>query len=319
MKAEDIKKVACLGAGMIGSSWAVQFALHDLDVALYDAYEAQLPKSRAQIEHSLDALVEAAAITAQRKEEVLSHIRMTTSMEEALQGALFIQENGPERLEIKRSILAQADQYAAPEAIFASSTSGLLISEVAEGSAHPERCIGAHPYNPPHLIPLVELMKGDKTSQETVDLTYQFYQSVGKEAVLLRKECPGFIANRLQLALFREMVDLVNRGVCTVEDVDKAALFGPGIRWGLFGHFMIMQLGNPDGFTGMQKMLGGSGDAWLADMANWQTMPKDMEKFQAGIDEEMKNLPDFKGHDNPSCIAFRDKALIEILKIHHKL
>ncbi len=245
MNVSDIKNVACVGGGVIGSSWAIQYALKGLNVTLYDINDQQLAKSHDQMLRSLDALVAHNAITAARKDEIIACVRPTTSMEEAVQDAQFIQESGPERIEIKRSILAQVEQYAAPDALYASSTSGLLISDIVAEALHPERCIGAHPYNPPHLIPLVELTRCDKTDDDCVQLAYDFYQSIGKEAVLLRKECPGFIANRLQLALYREVQDLVMRGVCSVEDVDKALVYGPGIRWAIFGHNMIMQMGNP--------------------------------------------------------------------------
>ena len=149
---------------------------------------------------------------------------------------------------------------------------------------------------------------------------YDFYQSIGKEAVLLNRECPGFIANRLQLALYREVQDLVMRGVCSVEDVDKALVYGPGIRWAIFGHNMIMQMGNPGGLTGMVKMLGNSGDVWLADMASWTHQPDNWDEVaQPGVDQEMANFPDYIGHTNADCIAYRDKMLIEILKLHKKL
>ena len=233
MKVSDIKKVACVGGGVIGSSWAIQYAMRGLSVALYDINDEQLLKSRGQMEKSLDALVGHDAITQTQKAEIVARVHPTTSMEEAVSDAQFIQESGPERLEIKRSILAQVEQYAASDALYASSTSGLLISEIVAEAAHPERCVGAHPYNPPHLIPLVEITRGEKSSDEVVKTVYDFYQSIGKEAVLLRKECPGFIANRLQLALYREVQDLVMRGVCSVEDVDKALVYGPGIRWAI--------------------------------------------------------------------------------------
>ena len=320
MKVSDIKKIACVGGGVIGSSWAIQYAMKDLDVALYDINDEQLAKSRAQMEKSLDALVSYGAIDGTRRGEIASRVCFTTSMEEAVKDAQFIQESGPERLEIKRSILAQVEQYAAPDALYASSTSGLLITDIVAQAAHPERCVGAHPYNPPHLIPLVEITKGAKSSDETVRTVYDFYQSIGKEAVLLNRECPGFIANRLQLALYREVQDLVMRGVCSVEDVDKALVYGPGIRWAIFGHNMIMQMGNPDGLTGMVKMLGNSGDVWLADMANWTHQPDNWgEVAQPGVDREMANFPDYIGHTNADCIAYRDKMLIEILKLHKKL
>ena len=320
MKPEEIKRVACVGGGVIGSSWAIQFAMKGLDVVLYDINDEQLAKSQAQMHKSLDALEQFKAVTPQRRQEIADRVKLTTSMEEAVKNAQFIQESGPERLEIKRSILAQVEEYASSDAIYASSTSGLLVSDIAAQAAHPERCVGAHPYNPPHLIPLVELTSGDKTDPELLQLAYDFYQSIGKEAVLLRKECPGFIANRLQLALYREVQDLVMRGVCSVEDADKALVYGPGLRWAIFGHNMIMQLGNPGGLTGMVQMLGNSGDRWLADMASWTHQPDNWaEVAQPGVDKEMANFPDHIGHTNEDCAKYRDQMLIELLKLHRKL
>ena len=320
MKPEEIKRVACVGGGVIGSSWAIQFAMKGLDVVLYDINDEQLAKSQAQMHKSLDALEQFKAVTPQRRQEIADQVKLTTSMEEAVKDAQFIQESGPERLEIKRSILAQVEEYASADAIYASSTSGLLVSDIAAQAAHPERCVGAHPYNPPHLIPLVELTSGDKTDPELLQLAYDFYQSIGKEAVLLRKECPGFIANRLQLALYREVQDLVMRGVCSVEDADKALVYGPGLRWAIFGHNMIMQLGNPGGLTGMVQMLGNSGDRWLADMASWTHQPDNWaEVAQPGVDKEMANFPDHIGHTNEDCAKYRDQMLIELLKLHRKL
>ena len=320
MKPEEIKRVACVGGGVIGSSWAIQFAMKGLDVVLYDINDEQLAKSQAQMHKSLDALEQFKAVTPQRRQEIADQVKLTTSMEEAVKDAQFIQESGPERLEIKRSILAQVEEFASPDAIYASSTSGLLVSDIAAQAAHPQRCVGAHPYNPPHLIPLVELTSGDKTDPELLQLAYDFYQSIGKEAVLLRKECPGFIANRLQLALYREVQDLIMRVVCSVEDADKALVYGPGLRWAIFGHNMIMQLGNPGGLTGMVQMLGNSGDRWLADMASWTHQPDNWaEVAQPGVDQEMANFPDHIGHTNEDCAKYRDQMLIELLKLHRKL
>lgn len=320
MKKEQIKQIACVGGGVIGSSWAIQFAMRGLDVALYDINEEQLKKSRAQMDKSLDSLVRYHAVTPDQRAEIAGRVAFTTCMEAAVKNAQFIQESGPERLEIKQSILAQVEEYASPDAIYASSTSGLLISDIAAKAAYPGRCIGAHPYNPPHLIPLVELTRCGKTDDDVVKLAYDFYQSIGKEAVLLRRECPGFIANRLQLALYREVQDLVMRGVCSVEDADKALVYGPGIRWAIFGHNMIMQLGNPGGLTGMVNMLGNSGDCWLEDMASWTHQPDNWaEVAQPGVDQEMANFPEYIGHTNESCIAYRDQMLIDILKLHKKL
>jgi 3-hydroxyacyl-CoA dehydrogenase len=315
-----IRKAACVGGGVIGSSWAVQFAMKNIDEALYDVNDEQLEKSGKAMTAHLEPLLRYGVITGEQKNAVTGRIRFTASLEEAVQDADFIQESGPERLEVKRGILAQVDRYAKPEALYASSTSGLLISDIVKESPYPERCVGAHPYNPPHLIPLVEITRGNDTTEAALCGVYDFYQSIGKEPVVLRKECPGFLANRLQLALYREAQDLVIRGVCSVGDIDKALVYGPGLRWSIFGHNMIMQLGNPGGLTGMVKMLGNSGDRWLADMANWTHQPDNWSEIaQPGVDEEMKNFPDYIGHTNEQCASYRDRMLIELLRLHRKL
>lgn len=320
MRLEDMKCVASIGGGVIGSSWTLLFAMRGLKVWQYDINQEQIDNCVKNIAHNIDSLLEFGAIQADQVESIKSRISYTTSIAEAVKDAQFIQENGPERLPIKQSILAEIEAAAPVDAIYASSSSGLLISDVTANAAHPERCVGGHPYNPPHLIPLVEITYSDKTDQGNVQLAKAFYQSIGKEAVVLNRECPGYIANRLQLAVYREMIDLVMRGVCTAEDADKALTFGPGIRWAIFGHNMIMQLGNPGGLKGMMAMLGTGGDVWLADMADWKHMPNEEygEIAQASVDEMMKNFPDEVGHTNPEIAKYRDKMLIEILKLHHK-
>ncbi len=320
MNVENIKQVASIGGGVIGSSWTTLFALRGLKVCQYDINDECIAKCVENIDRNLDSLIEFGAIRAEEKEAVKANITYTTSIAEAVREAGFIQENGPERLPLKQNILAEIEAAAAPDALYASSSSGLLISEVTANAVHPERCVGGHPYNPPHLIPLVEISYCEKTDPQNVQKAKAFYQSIGKEAVILNKECPGFIANRLQLAVYREMIELVMRGVCSAEDADKALTFGPGIRWAIFGHNMIMQLGNPGGLKGMMEMLGDGGDVWLADMADWKHMPNQEygEIAQASVDEMMKNFPDEVGHTNPEIARYRDKMLIEILKLHRK-
>ena len=320
MKASDIKKVASIGGGVIGSSWTLLFAMRGLEVAQYDINDEQLKGCVSNIERNIASLVEFGAIREDQVEKIKSRISYTTSIAEAVKDAQFIQENGPERLPIKQSILAQIEEAAPADAVYASSSSGLPISEVTANAVHPERCVGGHPYNPPHLIPLVEITYSEKTDKANVQLAKEFYQSIGKEAVVLNRDCPGYIANRLQLAVYREMIELVMRGVCTAEDADKSLTFGPGIRWAIFGHNMIMQLGNPGGLKGMMAMLGTGGDAWLADMADWKHMPNEEygEIAQASVDEMMKNFPNEIGHTNQEIAKYRDKMLIEILKLHKK-
>lgn len=321
MKVEDIKKAASVGGGVIGSSWTLLFAMKGIEVCQYDINDEQIENCKKNIERNIDSLVEFGAIKEEDIEKIHERISYTTKISEAVDGVQFIQENGPERLNLKQSILAEIEAYAPCEAIYASSSSGLLISDITAQAKYPNRCVGGHPYNPPHLIPLVEITYGEHTDMENVELAKAFYQSIGKEAVILNKECPGYIANRLQLAVYREMIDLVMRGICTAEDADKALVYGPGIRWAIFGHNMIMQLGNPGGLKGMMAMLGTGGDAWLADMADWKHMPNETygEIAQASVDEMMKNFPDEIGHTNPEIAKYRDKMLIEILKLHKKL
>jgi 3-hydroxyacyl-CoA dehydrogenase len=316
MKVDEIKTVAGIGGGVIGGSWAVLFAMKGHDVYLYDINDDCIANDKKTIEKNLAFLAETGAI--QSADEVHARIHYTTSMEEAVKDAKFIQESGPERLNIKHSMLASIEEFAPVDAIIATSASGLPLGQITENAVHPERCVGGHPYNPPHLIPLVEITKTEKTDPANVQVAKEFYQSLGKEPIVLQKDCPGYICNRLQLAVFREMVDLVERGVCTVEEADKALTFGPAIRWAIFGHNMIMQLGNKDGLAGMMDMLGG-GFNLCGDIANWQEIPASYkEKGQAGVLEEMKNFSDEIGHTNEECTAYRDKMLIEILKLHHK-
>lgn len=319
MRVEEIKKVASIGGGIIGSSWTLLFAMGGFMVCQYDISEEMLEKCRENIDRNLDALIEFNGVSAKDKEDILNRISYTTEIAQAVSDAQFIQENGPERLPVKQSILAEIEAAAPAGAIYASSSSGLLISDVTAKAVHPERCIGGHPYNPPHLIPLVEITYCEATDQKNVQLAKEFYQSIGKEAVVLNKECPGYIANRLQLAVYREMIELVLRGVCTAEDADKSLVYGPGIRWAIFGHNMIMQLGNPNGLKAMMDMLGSGGDVWLADMADWKHMPQNYGDIaQESVNEMIKNFPDEIGHTNPEIAKYRDKMLIEILKLHHK-
>lgn len=314
-----IKRAATVGGGVIGSSWTLLFAMRGIPLTLYDLNDECIAAAKEILNRNIDNLIGFEALKEDDREKILANIDFTTSIEEAVKDADFIQENGPERLSVKQSILAQMEEFAREDAIIASSSSGLLISDIVAEAKHPERCVGGHPYNPPHIIPLVEITYCEKTDQAAVQAAKDFYQSIGKEAIILNKECPGYIANRLQLAIYREMIDLVCRDVCSAEDADKALVYGPGIRWAIFGHNMIMQLGNPNGLTGMLGMLGNAADVWLADMADWKHIPDDYaEKAQASVNEMMKNYPEEIGHDNAAISKYRDKMLLDILKLHHK-
>lgn len=321
MKVEDMVNVACIGSGVIGSSFALGFALKNKKVFVYDIQDDLLELAKERIHNYMDQLMKNHIIDQQDIQNINNRIIYTTSMEEAVKDVQFIQESGPEHYDVKHSIVKEIEHYCSNDTIIASSTSGLLISEIAKYAKHPERFVGGHPYNPPHLIPLIEITKGEKTTEENVQLAKEFYQSVDKEPVILQKEALGFICNRLQMALYREVCHLVMDGVCSVEDADKAVTFGPGIRWGIMGPSLVFQLGGGKvGIDGLMNHLHDSITLWLNDMADFKEFPEEWAKIaRDGVEEEMKNRPKEIGNDDESLAEYRDKMLIEILKLHHKL
>lgn len=321
MKLEDIKKVATVGSGVIGSSWATGFALKGMEVNMYDNYVEGLTMAVERVKNNLEQLAKNGVMDEAEIPEIMKRIHPTGDIKEALDGVQFVQESVLENYPDKWAVVEEMEKYLAPDAIVASSTSGLLISEIAKNAKHPERFCGGHPYNPPHLIPLVEITKGDKTTEETVALAKAFYTAMGKEPVVLQKEALGFISNRLQQALYREVCNLVMRGVCTVEDADKAVTFGPGIRWGIMGPSLIFELGGGQGgLKGLMTMVGESIKLWLADMADFKEYPEEwMDIAEAGVQEAIKNRPAEIGNTNESLKEYRDKMLIGLLKLHGKL
>ena len=321
MKAADIKKIAVIGgSGMIGSGWVTFFLWKGLNVNAYDINDALLQTARDRVNGNLTYLVEKNIITEEARKKALSKVVYTKELKDSLCDVQFVQECVPEKYEPKQAIVAALDQYGSKEAIFASSTSGLMITEIAKNSKFPERCIGAHPYNPPHLIPLVEISKGERTSATTVQTAYDFFKSTGKEPVILQKEAPGFISNRLQIAVYREAVDLVLRGVCSVEDVDKALSYGPGLRYALMGPNLIFHLGGGKvGLKGLMTHIGTTAEVWLDDMAAWKKWPAGYSDImQAGVDKEMANRSSAEGKTSEEISRWRDDKLLALLKILNK-
>ncbi len=318
----EIKKIACLGSGVIGASWAVCFSQHDYDVVIYDIKEEFLETAKSNIRTMFENLAQYDGINAADIPKFEARISFTTSMEEAVKDAQFVQENVPENIDIKWQVIEEYEKYAPTDAIFASSTSGMLISDIAKKAKHPERFVGAHPYNPPHLIPLVELASGDKTDPACVQVAKEFYLACKKVPVILMKEAPGFISNRIQQAVIREMCELVMRGVCTVEDANNAVTFGPGIRWGVMGPLLIARLGaGRDGKGFSHPGFKAAIESWLNDMADWKSYPEEWsaEVMPKGVAEEMANRSPELGNDYDSLAAYRDKMLIGLLKMHGKL
>ncbi|SMC73615.1 3-hydroxyacyl-CoA dehydrogenase family protein [Papillibacter cinnamivorans] len=310
MKASDIRSIACIGAGTIGASWASFYAYKGFPVTVQDVSAEFLEKCKGLIESNLAFFVSVGAEDS--LETMKDRIRYTTEIGEAVRDAQLIQESITEKYEVKQAVLGEIDKYNT-DAFYCSSTSGLLITEISRYSAFAARCVTAHPFNPPHLIPLVELVKGEQTSQETLDTVFDFYRSIGKEPVKIYKEMNGHVASRLQLALWREAIDLVVKGVISVEDVDTACQYGPGLRWGVMGPNMIIHLGGGEG--GVKKMMTlAPVEKWWGEMASWSKFPeKSWEMLPEGCEAAMH------GRSFKEMAQIRDERLIGLLKVLGKL
>jgi 3-hydroxyacyl-CoA dehydrogenase len=241
---KPIQRVAIFGTGVIGASWAALFLAKGLDVVATDI----APGAEAALRHFVDAAWP--ALTRLGLEPRASRARLTfiADVPAAVNGADLVQENGPERIDFKRKLYHQLDELLPEKVIIASSSSGLIMSEIQmDCRLHPERCVIGHPFNPPHLMPLVEVVGGKKTSEETIRRAIEFYAGIGKKAVRLNKELPGHVANRFQAAVAREVYYLVAHGVLSAADADAALSWGPGLRWGIMGNMMLNHLGGGPG------------------------------------------------------------------------
>jgi len=308
--AVERRRVACVGSGLIGQGWAALFALNGYEVVIQDLTEEVLGTAVARLERHMRFLKES-GLCGERK-SALKQIETTTNLQEAVADAGFVVESVYESYDVKKPVFEEMDRAAPEDAILASSTSGLLMTEIQKvAKLHPERCIVAHPWNPSYLVPLVELAPGKLTSKQTVERAYAVMEDIGKVPVVLKKETPGFIANRLSVALWREALDLVDQGVASVEDVDKAVRAGPGIRWAIMGPYLTYHLGGgAGGIEYLMRHIGASKSTWLNTMAKWTVTPESViEKAIQGVNEMVgdKTLEELE--------AWRDERLAELLKL----
>jgi 3-hydroxyacyl-CoA dehydrogenase len=221
--ANDIKRVTVIGTGVIGASWATLFLAKGLEVVATDI----APDAKAKLEAFIAAAWPALQQSGLAPGASPTNLQFTDNLDAAVAGSDLIQENGPERIDFKKDLYERLDRILPPNVIIASSSSGLTMSAVQSACEdHPERCVIGHPFNPPHLIPLVEIVGGAQTSEETIRRVTEFYNSL--RTIRLRKEVPGHVANRLQAALYREIVHLISEGVVSVTDADTAVSWGPG-------------------------------------------------------------------------------------------
>jgi 3-hydroxyacyl-CoA dehydrogenase len=307
---KSIRRVAVIGTGVIGASWTALFLAKGLQVVATDI--------APDAEGALNAFVKNAWPALKRlglsPEASLSNLSFTSVLEEALVGVDLVQENGPERIDFKQKLYARLDEVLPPDVIIASSSSGLTMSEIQLGAAsHPERCVIAHPFNPPHLIPLVEIVGGAKTSEETIQRAEAFYTSIGKKTVRLNKEVPGHVANRLQAALGREVYHLVAEGVVSAADVDTALSWGPGLRWGIMGNMLLNHLGGgPGGIEHFFQQFTGPLTAWWKVLGTPELTPEVQKKLAESVRAEVgsRSIEELE--------AERDAILLEFLELRVK-
>ena len=246
---KPIRRIAIVGTGVIGASWAAQYLARGFDVIATDP----APNAEANLRKYVDdawAVLTGIGLSPGASRD---RLEFTADMKKALENADFVQENGPERVDFKIKLYADMDAATPPDSLIASSSSTLTMSVVQVKCVHPERCVIGHPFNPPHVIPLVEVVGGAKTSPAAIEKAMEFYNSIGKRAILLRKEVPGHVANRLQSALYREVLYLIEQGVLSVADADDAVSWGPGLRWGVMGPSLQFHLGG--GAGGIQHFI----------------------------------------------------------------
>src|SRR6185312_13625080 len=301
------KRVAVIGAGTIGASWAAIFLARGLEVTTYDPAPQGEAFARRFIAHAWPTLEKLGWIKSGATQDRISFHK---SPGEAAATAEFVQESGPEREDAKVELFAEIDGAAPPQTVVASSSSGLLISRVSVKCKHPERCVIGHPFNPPHLIPLVEVVAGEKTSPQVVDAAMNFYRDIGKHPIHIRKEVRGHVANRLQAALWREAVHLVADGVVSVADADAAIAYGPGLRWALMGpHLTFHMAGGEGGMTHFMSHIGPAIQGWMDDLGQTRLTPEVQKAIIDGVTAEAA------GRSMADLQRWRDRKLIEILKV----
>ena len=282
---KPICRVAIIGTGVIGASWASLFLAKGLEVVATDIAPDAEANLRGFVEKAWPALKRLGLAPGASH----SNLTFTADLPAAVKGADLVQENGPERIEFKQKLYGRLDELLPPDVIIASSSSGLTMSQIQAGcGSHPERCVIGHPFNPPHLIPLVEIVGGTKTSEDTIRRATEFYAAMGKRPVRLYKELSGHVANRLQAAIMREVYYLVSEGVLSAADADTALCWGPGLRWGIMGNMLLNHLGGGEG--GIEHFLqqfAGPVTAWWKALGQPELTPEVQKRLIDSVHAEV--------------------------------
>jgi carnitine 3-dehydrogenase len=303
MSGHTIEKVAIVGTGVIGGGWAARALAAGLDVSAWDPAPGAEGRLRATIENAWPALTRVGLAPGAS----LERLRFVSDLADAVGDADFIQESAPENEELKRELMARIDRAARPDVIIGSSSSGLLPSRFQADCAHPERVVVGHPFNPVYLLPLVEVLGGEKTAPESIERAAAFYKSIGMRPLKVRTEIPGYIADRLQEALWRELLHLVADGVATTAEIDDAIRFGPGLRWAFMGTSLIYHLAGGD--QGMRHMLAQFGPALKLPWTKLEAPELTDELIGRMADGTMEQAA---GRSIKELERYRDDALISI-------
>ncbi|MFE0043657.1 3-hydroxyacyl-CoA dehydrogenase NAD-binding domain-containing protein [Streptomyces albireticuli] len=302
---DGYRRAAVIGGGVIGISWAALFLAHGLDVVISDPR----PDTEDQVLAGLDEITPALAELGLPTGDLTGRLRFEADLAAAVADADIVQENGPERLAVKQEIWKTVERAAPAHALLATSTSGIPASAIAEAMRQPERLVVGHPFNPPHLVPLVEIVPGEKTSAQTLRRARDFYAALGKKPQVLRKEVPGFVANRLQSALFRECVHLVAEGVVTEAELDDIVTASIGLRWAVAGPFRTFHLGGgPGGLPHFLQHLGRAMEGTWPGLGNPTFDAPTVARLTRQAQEAFGDLP------VGELAARRDRAQIALMR-----
>ncbi|RUL66359.1 3-hydroxyacyl-CoA dehydrogenase [Dyella dinghuensis] len=307
---KPIRRVAIIGTGVIGASWATLFLAKGLDVVATDV----APDAEAALRRFVSTAWPAMQRLGLAADASQDRLSFTASVTDAVKDADLVQENGPEKIDFKKTLYRQLDELLKPSVIIASSSSGLTMSEIQSAcTLHPERCVIGHPFNPPHLVPLVEIVGGAKTSKDTIERVDEFYTSLGKRTVRVKKEVPGHVANRLQAALAREVYHLVAEDVVSAADVDTALCWGPGLRWGIMGQLMLNHLGGGQGgIEHFFQQFTGPMTAWWKVLGTPELTPEVQKKLIDGVHAEVGS------RSIDQLASERDEVLLGLIELRNK-
>ena len=307
---KPVRRIAIVGTGVIGASWAAEFLAHGFDVVATDP----APNAERNLRKYIDAAWPALVSKGLAKNASRERLTFSPDLAKTVSRADFVQENGPERPDFKIKLFSEIDAATPSDSIIASSSSGITMSVTQSGCAHPERCVIGHPFNPPHMVPLVEVVGGAKTSPEAVRRAIEFYASIGKKPIYLHKEVVGHVANRLQAAVYREVVNLIHLGVVDVADADTAVSWGPGLRWGVMGPSMLFHLaGGEGGIQHFMEHLSGPVASWWKDLAGFTDWPEGSKKTIVEGIQKAAN-----GRSIDELAQLRDDVLLDLVRIRMK-